>query len=90
MTIQFSRQGMAAIPMTAPVAKSSFVRRLLKARDDAATRRVRAWILEIDDDRQSVARDQLESPGRKQPNYASNRAACCTECDLAKSTKISV
>ena len=30
------------------------------------------------------------SPGRKQPNYASNRAACCTECDLAKSTKISV
>ena len=51
MTIQFSRQGMAAIPTTAPVAKSSFVRRLLKARDDAAKRRVRAWILEIDDDR---------------------------------------
>jgi len=24
------------------------------------------------------------------PNYASNRAACCSACDLAKSTKISV
>jgi len=51
MTIQFSRQGMAAIPTTAPVAKSSFVRRLLQGPDDAAKRRVRAWLLEIDDDR---------------------------------------
>jgi uncharacterized protein YjiS (DUF1127 family) len=51
MTIQFSRQGMAAVPTTAPVAQSSFVRRLLQARDDAAKRRVRAWLLEIDDDR---------------------------------------
>ena len=51
MTIQFSRQGMAAIPTTAPVTKSSFVRGLLQARDDAAKRRVLAWLLEIDDDR---------------------------------------
>jgi len=51
MTIQFSRQGMAAIPTTAPVGKASFARRLLQARDDAAKRRVHAWLLEIDDDR---------------------------------------
>jgi hypothetical protein len=51
LTIQFSRQGMAAIPMTAPAAKSSFVRRLLQAHDDTAKRRVRAWLLEIDDNR---------------------------------------
>ena len=51
MTIQFSQQGMAAIPTTAPVTKSSFVHRLLQTRDDAAKRRVRAWLLEIDDDR---------------------------------------
>ena len=51
MTIQFSRQGMAAIPTTASVVMSSFVRRLLQAPDDAAKRRVRARLLEIDDDR---------------------------------------
>jgi len=51
MTIQFSRQGMAAVPTTALVAHSSFVRRLLQARDDAAKRRVRAWLLEINDER---------------------------------------
>ena len=50
-TIQFSRQGMAAIPTTASVVMSSFVRRLLQAPDDAAKRRVRARLLEIDDDR---------------------------------------
>lgn len=51
MTIQFSRQGMAAIPITAPVTKSSFVHSLLQARDDATKRRVLGWLLEIDDDR---------------------------------------
>ena len=51
MTIQFSRQGMAAIPTTAPVAQSSFARSLLQGPDDAAKRRVRAWLVEIDDDR---------------------------------------
>ena len=49
MTIQFSRQGMAAIPTTAPVGKSSFARRLLQARDDTAKRRVHAGLLEIGD-----------------------------------------
>ena len=51
MTVHFSRQGLAAVPMMAPAAQSSFVRRLLQARDDAAKRRVRAWLLEIEDER---------------------------------------
>ena len=51
MTVQFSRQGMAAVPTSAPAPQSSFVRRLLQARDDAAKRLVRAWLLEMGDER---------------------------------------
>ena len=51
MTVQFSRQGMAAMPLAVPLAQSSFVRRLLQARDDAVKRRVLAWLMEIDDAR---------------------------------------
>jgi hypothetical protein len=49
MSVQFSRQGMAAVPLAAPAPKSSFVRRLLEARDDPAKTRVLAWLLHIDD-----------------------------------------
>jgi len=41
---------MAAIPTVSPVAKSSFVLRILEARDDAAKRRIHELLLEIDDD----------------------------------------
>jgi len=40
---------MAAVPLAAPAPKSSFVRRLLEARDDPAKGRVLAWLLHIDD-----------------------------------------
>jgi hypothetical protein len=50
MTVQVSRRGMAAM-QTAPVAVSSFVRRLVRAHDDPVKQRVRAWLMEIDDTR---------------------------------------
>ena len=50
MSVQFSCQGMAAVPPAAPVPKSSFVRQLLNTDDDAALFRsggliasVKAW-----------------------------------------------
>jgi uncharacterized protein YjiS (DUF1127 family) len=49
MTVQFSRQGMAAMPMPVPVAQSTFVRRLLRAHDDPVKQRVRARLMEMDD-----------------------------------------
>ena len=51
MSIQFSRQGMAALPVSFARPRSSFVRRLLRARDDAAKQRVRAWLTDLDDER---------------------------------------
>ena len=51
MAVQFSRQGMAAMPLAVPFTQSSFLRRLLQARDDAVKRRVLAWLMEIDDAR---------------------------------------
>jgi hypothetical protein len=52
MTIQFSRQGMAALPASFARPRSSFVARLLRAhRDDAVKRRARAWLAGLDDDR---------------------------------------
>jgi hypothetical protein len=53
MSVQFSRQGMAAMPLAAPVPKSTFVRRLLKARDDPSKARVLAWLLDTEDARLS-------------------------------------
>ncbi len=51
MAVQFSRQGMAAMPLAVSFLQSSFVRRLLQARDDAVKQRVLAWLMEIDDAR---------------------------------------
>jgi hypothetical protein len=51
MTVQFSRQGMAAMPLASQIPQSSFVRRLLQANNDPAKQRVLAWLLEIDDAR---------------------------------------
>ena len=51
MTIQFSQQGMAALPLNVRRGQSSFVRRLVNARNDPAKARVRAWLLDLDDQR---------------------------------------
>ena len=53
MTIQFSRQGMAAPPARCLKAKSSLVRRLIQAQDDPGKQRIRAWLREIDDEQLS-------------------------------------
>jgi uncharacterized protein YjiS (DUF1127 family) len=50
MTIQFSRQGMAARPARCLQARSSLVRRLAQAQDDPAKQRIRAWLRELDDE----------------------------------------
>jgi hypothetical protein len=49
VSIQFSRQGMAALPANFPAAESSFVRRLVEAKDDPAKKRIRAWLMDLDD-----------------------------------------
>jgi hypothetical protein len=49
MTMQFSRQGMAARPAASLQARSSLVRRLVQARDDPAKQRIRAWLSDLDD-----------------------------------------
>jgi hypothetical protein len=51
MTVQFCRQGMAAIPLTSQIPHSSFVRRLLQATNDPAKQRILALLNEIDDAR---------------------------------------
>jgi hypothetical protein len=52
MSLQFSRQGMAAMPLFIPVPKSSVVRRLLdEAGDDPAKARILTCLLDIDEAR---------------------------------------
>src|SRR5215467_13639102 len=51
MSIQFTRQGMAALPASFSRPRSSFVRRLLRARDDAVKQRVRTWLMGLDNER---------------------------------------
>jgi hypothetical protein len=51
MTVQFSKQGMAATPMPVPVAESCLLSRLLRAQDDPGKQRILAWLMEIDDAR---------------------------------------
>ena len=51
MTIQFSQQGMAALPLNVHRGQSSFVRRLVNAQNDPAKARIRAWLLDLDDQR---------------------------------------
>jgi uncharacterized protein YjiS (DUF1127 family) len=53
MTIQFSRQGMAAPPARCLKAKSSLVRRLIQAQDDPGKQRTRARLRELDDEQLS-------------------------------------
>jgi uncharacterized protein YjiS (DUF1127 family) len=53
MTIQFSRQGMAARPARCLQARSSLVRRLSQAHDDPGKQRIRAWLRELDDEQLS-------------------------------------
>jgi hypothetical protein len=51
MTYQFSQQGMAALPASFGRPQSSLVRRLIEARNDPVKARVRAWLMELADDR---------------------------------------
>jgi uncharacterized protein YjiS (DUF1127 family) len=50
MTVQFSRQGLAARPATLLNARSSLVRRLVQAQDDSAKQRIRARLGELGDE----------------------------------------
>lgn len=51
MTIQFSQQGMAALPLNVRTGESTLVRRLINTRNDPAKARIREWLLSIDDQR---------------------------------------
>ena len=51
MTIQFSQQQGMALPLNVRGCQSSFVRRLVNARNDPAKARVRALLLNLDDER---------------------------------------
>jgi hypothetical protein len=47
MTIQFSRQAIAAVSV--PTTGSGLVRRLVQARNDPGKKRIRMWLLDLDD-----------------------------------------
>jgi uncharacterized protein YjiS (DUF1127 family) len=49
MTIHSSWRGMAARPVRWLKARSSLVRRIIRAQDDPGKRRVRAWLRALDD-----------------------------------------
>jgi len=49
MTVQFSRQAIAAVSLSLPTRGSGLVRRLVRARNDPGKERVRMWLLDIDD-----------------------------------------
>jgi len=49
MTIQFSRQAIAAVSLSLPTRGSGLVRRLVRARNDPGKERVRMWLLGLDD-----------------------------------------
>jgi hypothetical protein len=51
MTMEGSRQSIAARPTGCRKARSSLVRRLVQARDDPAKQRIRRWLSDIQDDR---------------------------------------
>jgi hypothetical protein len=50
VTMTKRSQRTSAIHSNYPKCKSSFVRRLVRAKDDPAKRRVRAWLSKIDDE----------------------------------------
>ena len=49
MTIQLSRQAIAAISVSLPTPGSGLVRRLVQARNDPGKKRIRMWLLNLDD-----------------------------------------
>jgi hypothetical protein len=49
MTIQFSRQAMAALEARPPLAGSALVRRLVQAQNDPGKNRIRRWLVNLDD-----------------------------------------
>ena len=49
MTVQFSRQAIAALSASLPTPGSGLVRRLVRAQNDPGKERVRMWLLDIDD-----------------------------------------
>jgi hypothetical protein len=49
MTVQFSRQTIAALSANLPMTGSGLVRRLVRARNDPGKERVRMWLLHLDD-----------------------------------------
>ncbi len=51
MTLQFSQQRVAALPLNMRTGTSGLVRRLVHARNDPAKARILTWLLNIDDER---------------------------------------
>jgi len=49
MTIKSTRRGIVAPPARRLQIRSSLVRRLVRARDDPAKQRIRAWLGDLDD-----------------------------------------
>jgi hypothetical protein len=49
MTIQFSKQPIAALSEGPAKMGSGLVRRLVRARDDPGKERIRKWLIDIDD-----------------------------------------
>jgi hypothetical protein len=49
MTVQFSRQAIAALSASLPTPGSGLVRRLVRAQNDPGKERLRMWLLDIDD-----------------------------------------
>jgi len=50
MTLHFSQQSMAGLPLNVRTGTSSLVRRLVNARNDPAKARILTWLLNIDDE----------------------------------------
>ena len=49
MTIQFSRQTIAEVSASLPTTGSGLVRRLVRARNDPGKKRIRMWLLNLND-----------------------------------------
>src|SRR5215813_54437 len=49
MTIQFSRQAIAAVSASLPTTGSGLVRRLVQAQNDPGKKRIRMWLLDFGD-----------------------------------------
>jgi hypothetical protein len=65
MMVKFSQHGMPAMPVSAPLAQSRLVRRLLQAQGDPVKQRVLAWLLDVDDARLRT----FGSPVKTPPSY---------------------